>query len=163
MIWVFPEPTSIERNIKYTAHSTKRFAVCLLRDEGITSHPRPLRCREKRKPSFRTSIDVAFLKSWISLGYLLEIWKDPGFWCSQDAQRCTPGSSGTGRQGPSSHIKPPRDKNAPGGANAQKHDLTIASSVRCVIESALKLSCLCVHNEQKVGSLCHGCQAIDYT
>lgn len=28
MVWVLPEPTSIERNIKYTAHSAKRFAVC---------------------------------------------------------------------------------------------------------------------------------------
>lgn len=29
MVWVFPEPTSIDRNIKYTAHSEKSFAVCL--------------------------------------------------------------------------------------------------------------------------------------
>lgn len=28
MIWVFPEPTSIGWNIKYTAHRAKRFAVC---------------------------------------------------------------------------------------------------------------------------------------
>lgn len=52
---------------------------------------------------------------------------DPGFWCSQEARRCTPGSPVTRRQGPSSHVKSPRGKNVPGGANAQEHDVTIAS------------------------------------
>jgi hypothetical protein len=140
MVWVFPEPTSIGRNIKYTAHPAKRFAVCLLRmlhDEGITFRPRPLGRCEKPNTSFGTSIDVAFLKSWISLGDLERPWILVQPRCPEMHPRLVWYWAPRAKL---SH-QAAKNKNAPGGANARKHDLTIASSVRCITESALKLLC----------------------
>lgn len=72
---------------------------------------------------------------------------DPRFWCSQEAQRCTPGSRVTRRQGPSSHVKSPRGKNAPGGANAQEHDLTIASLLSRWSKCIFRAAGFCKHEE----------------